>query len=424
MIKITNEILFYQILLILNIIIYGICILLIIKRKKYTCISMRSPKLLITGNFGGLIVSIILILSQILKDNSNLYIINSFFYIFQGMMIISFFMRCQRIINCCNINYDEREDIHKFYEKRYLYKEGFYVNVMFNILLVFSLLLFIYVVISKDAITLFFLEKKNNKKNVYLWLIINFIEIFVLIRYAYLMFIKKVKQKIIFELIIFLIIWYIYFNLVQWYTHKNNGENKNDEFYIIIISLIILYINLFLNGIFPIILSFCYHTSISFYFGQSSMNNSLYLFLSNEDCYKFFHNYLSKNNPQSIYYLQFYSHVLLYKFHFLNNEEESIKEQELISIYNKYFRNINSSNKFGVNAFNTIKNNYGKRIHISAVNLNPEIFDSALNVAYEKLYIDFKKFQKSIFFEDLADYLNLHSYIQCKMYNTGLIKKY
>lgn len=67
------------------------------------------------------------------------------------------------------------------------------------------------------------------------------------------MFIKKVKQKIIFELIIFLIIWYIYFNLVQWYTHKNNGENKNDEFYIIIISLIILYINLFLNGIFPII---------------------------------------------------------------------------------------------------------------------------------------------------------------------------
>ena len=58
-------------------------------------------------------------------------------------MIISFFMRCQRIINCCNINYDEREDIHKFYEKRYLYKEGFYVNVMFNILLVFSLLLFI-----------------------------------------------------------------------------------------------------------------------------------------------------------------------------------------------------------------------------------------------------------------------------------------
>ena len=156
MIKITNEILFYQILLILNIIIYGICILLIIKRKKYTCISMRSPKLLITGNLGGLIVSIILILSQILKDNSNLYIINSFFYIFQGMMIISFFMRCQRIINCCNINYDEREDIHKFYEKRYLYKEGFYVNVMFNILLVFSLLLFIYVVISKDAITLFF----------------------------------------------------------------------------------------------------------------------------------------------------------------------------------------------------------------------------------------------------------------------------
>ena len=46
----------------INTLLYFICIIIIFKRRKYTCISMRSPTLLITGNLGGLFASVILIL--------------------------------------------------------------------------------------------------------------------------------------------------------------------------------------------------------------------------------------------------------------------------------------------------------------------------------------------------------------------------
>ena len=52
-------------------------------------------------------------------------------------MIISFEMP-KRIITCCGIKNDEREDIKLFYDKRYLFQEIYYVklinddNIKFN----------------------------------------------------------------------------------------------------------------------------------------------------------------------------------------------------------------------------------------------------------------------------------------------------
>ena len=43
----------YVILLIFNILIYGFCCLMILNRKKYTCISIRTPTLLLTNNLAG-----------------------------------------------------------------------------------------------------------------------------------------------------------------------------------------------------------------------------------------------------------------------------------------------------------------------------------------------------------------------------------
>ena len=408
----------------INILLYFICIITIIKRKKYTCISMRSPKLLITGNIGGFFVSIILILSKKKRFNDYIHlIINGFYYVFREMILLSFIMRCKRIIECCNIINNKDEDIKKFYQKRFLYKEDFYVKIMFALLIFFSIFLLIYGILSNNPITLYLLNKNENSKkiNIYIWLIINFVEIIFLLSYAYIMFIKNVKQKIILELLVFIIIWFIYFNLVQYYIHStynNVIDIQNNKFtFYIYISIIILYINLFISGFFPIILSFCYHTSISFYFGQSSMND-LYLFLSNEECYKTFYHYLQKENPINLYYLKFYANVMLYKIKFLNGEDEESILNEFIYIYNEYFENANQ-NKFNSNIINSIRKNFQNNY-----NINESYFNDALLYAYKILESDFSKFKYSHTFEELEEFFNLQSYIHCKMCNTGLIKKF
>ena len=53
-----------------------------------------------------------------------------------------------------------------------------------------------------------------------------------------------------------------------------------------------------------------------------------------------------------------------------------------------------------------------------------DMFDDALVVAYEQLQGTFKKYKRSEEYQILIDNLNLNSYIQCKMCNTGLISKY
>ena len=398
----------------INTLLYFICIIIIFKRRKYTCISMRSPTLLITGNLGGLFVSVILILSK----HNNIYL-NGFYYVFREMLILSFLMRCIRIIKCNNIIKDKDEDIKKFYQKRFLYKESFYVKIMFALLLFFSLILLIYDIYSKNLITFYFLNENEKKINIYIWLILNFIEIMFLLRYAFLMFIKNIKQKIIFELLVFIIIWFIYFNVVKLYIHKypdiNYQNDKNQMKIIIWFSIIILYINLIISGIVPIILSYCYHTSISFFFGESLLNN-LYLFLSNEECYKTFYNYLSKKNPINIYYLKFYANVMLYKIEFLNREDEDVISNQFHFIYYEYFDN-NNQNKFNDFIVNSIKTNYENNIQI-----NENCYDDALLFAYKTLESDFSKFKKSNTFVELGEFINLQSYIHCKMCNIGLIK--
>ena len=54
-------------------------------------------------------------------------------------MIISFEMP-KRIITCCGIKNDEREDIKLFYNKRYLFQEIYYVKLMLKCLLIVLLI--------------------------------------------------------------------------------------------------------------------------------------------------------------------------------------------------------------------------------------------------------------------------------------------
>ena len=198
----------YIILLIFNILIYGFCCLMILKRKNYTCISIRTPILLLTNNLSGFFLTTIIILNKIL-NNSILNFINQFFYLFQTMMFISFIMRCQRIITCCGIKNDEKEDIKLFYNKRYLFQEIYYVKLMLKCLLIVVLVLVCVFFIYKPISFISLVNDENKKFNQIIWLFIIFIECGILITYTYLMMIDTVKENIKFELIFFLITFFI-----------------------------------------------------------------------------------------------------------------------------------------------------------------------------------------------------------------------
>ncbi len=408
----------YVILLIFNILIYGFCCLMILNRKKYTCISIRTPTLLLTNNLAGFFLSTIIIINEIF-NTSVLYYLNLFYYLFQTMMTISFIMRCQRIIACCGIKNDEREDIQLFYDKRYLFQEIYYVKAMLKYLLIVFLFFVCIFFIFKKQISFISLivNDEDIKFNKIIWLFVIFLECGILITYTYLMMIDSVKQKIKFELISFLIIWFIYWNLINWIYFSDYDKEKK-KFYSFIISIIVFYICLFLNGFFPIILSFCYSKSIPYLFHPNLMDD-LYLFLTNEECYNAYSDFLDKNYKEDLFYLNIYTHILNYKLLFYSKESSDMINDESNEIFNKYFEKNDLETKLSKEVISDIRRNY-ENVYIQ----KNEIFDSAFIICFKKLGIRFSEFKNTKEFQHLYEYYNLLSYIQCKMSNTGLINKF
>ena len=405
---------------IFNLIPFALCIFLIIKKKNQSSISIRSPILLISGNIAEYLLSVILIFSyyNINEDLKN--ILYSFFYFLQGIIIISFFMKCQRILFCYKVKSDDRDELNIFKKKQFYYSENYYFSLMIIFLGIFLILFLVYSLISQNAITIPFLEDKGKLDDIdiYFWLIINFIEMIFLITFTYRFIINTVQFNLIFEILVFSILWFFYFNFVCFLNNKilTKFDFMKDNNKLITISLIFLYIILFLTGYFPIIIS-CYQKTVINYFFQKDCLNNLYLFLCNEECYQTFYNYLSEKKPEDLFYLELYSHIMLYRFHFTNEENELTQINEGHLIYNKYFSNDLNFDKFS-EIIDEIKSNFDK-----GININMETFDPALSLTYNKLGDDFILFKKSIFFDNLKDKIGIRANIYCKMISLGLIEK-
>ena len=116
------------ILLSINTFLYILCFYMIYKRRKYSCISIRSPTLLLCNNIGGFFMTTAIILDRLLQEKTQY--ISAGFLVFQTLMMLSFFLRCQRIVSCCQINTDERYDKQMFYDKRYIFQEKYYIKIM------------------------------------------------------------------------------------------------------------------------------------------------------------------------------------------------------------------------------------------------------------------------------------------------------
>ena len=57
-------------------------------------------------------------------------------------------------------------------------------------------------------------------------------------------------------------------------------------------------------------------------------------------------------------------------------------------------------------------------------NLLNQIFDDALQFAFDELNKRFIKYKEINEFRELQEYINLYNFIQCKMCNIGIINKF
>ena len=412
----------YIILLVINTFLYCICFYLIYKKRRYTCITVRSPALLFFNNIGGFITTTIILLTLLFERNDSFAYIPAAFFISQSLMMVSFLLRCHRIITCCKISEDEQNSLKKFAENKLMYQEKFYMRILVASMFIILIVVVVVDIIMKHTFTINFLIKtKYITSQANIWLILNFLEQLAMITYGYLMLVNEVKHKIKFELFGILICWFIYSNAMTFFDYYVYIKDKtitsnNDEIIILSITLAAFYISLFFNGYFPIILFFSYKTSVGYHF-EPKLTTNLYLFLANEHCYGAFNDFLKYSQQKNdVFYLKLYTSIMKYKLMYIAHEPEGEIVDEGKKINDTYFKETISSYD---EPFMKIVQDISQSSAIKN-----ETFDPALKYAYDYLSNKFLDFKRLPDFKVLINKLSLNSYIQCKMNNVGLVNKF
>lgn len=407
------------IIIIINVIIYGVCCFLILRRKNFTAISIRSPTLLLSSIVSNFIMNLVIILHKIVNSN----FISIFYYIFRLMLTFSFFLKFERILICFRYNKDKfntNENMEKFADKRYLLQEKFYVKIFIGFFVVIFLSILIIELIGVVCFELFYGSFNTNMDNyrsqMYFWIILSFLENAAFMTYIFRLYNKRLRFILKKELYFVFLIFFVYSNYISF----SNIFRAYNESEFILITLVTLYLLLLLNGFLPVFATFWYRNILNYQITPKLMNN-LYLFLTNKKCYRKFYKYLLKSEDNYIYYLKLYTHIMKYKLDIAlrTNNEQGLKEAK--DIYNKYFENdgfllyVTQDIIFKIKSkCEILKNNTFK----------DDIFDDGLQYAYNQLNVKFNEFIKSDEFKELNDDIELSSLVQCKMLNTGLINKF
>ena len=396
------------IILIFNCLVYGICCLMIIKRKNFTYISIRSPTLLLFTNFSNFLASIFLIFHKLTDSN----FITIFYYVFRSLMLASIILRFERIFLCFKIN------LEKFNQKRYLLQEKFYARILVGFALILTIFLIIINSLANNCVELFYSKNKNFKSQMKLWVFWNFLEQFIIITYIFRIINKRLKHYLSVELYSFFIIWLLYTNYFS-YIYLNE---KNDDIDFIFLSLFVLYLCLIINGFIPIIMSICSTVIISYSFTPKLINN-LYLFLANEDCYQSFNEYLIAQKNNGSFYLKLYTYIMKFKLDTALNliRNKTVIVNEAREIFNIYFNSENYSQLIPLEIIQRVRD---KSQILNLNSYNSEMFDDGLQYTYNELNKRFIEYKNCKIFKELLEEIKLISFIQCKMCNTGLINKF
>ena len=380
----------------LNTIIYGFICIMILKKKEFTPISIRSSILLLSNNFLGFLATTSIIFHN---DNDLNEYYNTFFllfFIFQSSMMVSFFLRSQKVIECCRIRLDEKNDVQRFYKKRYLFQEPFYVKILFISMIGLSLIWTLIIKILKYD-------------RDYIFTIFIFIELLILVTYSYKILKSYVGEAIHLEIILFLFSWFISWNLGSFFSNN-----------IILILFVSMYSSLIINGFIPLYMIKKNQKSFAFKYNSKLMNN-LYLFLLNEETYHVFLKYIKTFNKKEISYLVIYTEIMKYKYDFDLEEDNETLINEAQYIFNTYFSNETYKDKFSDNVLSTIRERGNNLIEVEN---KKDMFDEVLIVCYEELLRIFEEFKKSTHFQILGDKIHFNDYIHCKMSNIGMINRY
>ena len=420
----------------INFILYGGCCVLILKRKNLSMISVRSPTLLLGTIIGNFLMSLVIIVSQLIeikKDKNSGIFITSFYYLFRLMMIVSIFLRNERIILCCGINTNDTTDMKQFYDKRYLFVEKFYVRILLGFLATFFIVTIVILIIGEPYLEIFYIDRGEelNEVKTWIWIIWNFMEEFILLTYLFRIYdIISPKQFVKFELYSYLIVWVVYnnFSLIFYFWIKDSNKKATMD----IVSLAVLYACLILDGIMPVVMSFIVSKTLLNYHFTFKLMNNLYLFLTDETCYNSFNNYLinkykeAKINKEidgkyGAFYLKLYTHIMKYKLDFVLNKDAEQLFNEAVLIYNTFFLDDSNAIKLDPIVVRKVK---AECNILNSRNYNNNLFDEALSYIFTELTKLFGEFVKSREYSELYAEITLSSYIRCKMYNTGLINKF
>ena len=430
----------YLSLLIFDILIYLLSFYLIWKRKQYQEISLRSPFLLIMNNLGGFFMTFTYLLYETFEDelnNSDLNTQKLFceilpynYIVFHSLMLISFYLRCHRIIISCNIADNEKKD--DFITNRYLYTERYYVKVLTIVMIIILIISFFFNYVLSKKFNIIILPNHFNdciqgeqvtkdlihQFMVCFWIILHFIECLVLITYTYCIYYSQINKTIKFELFSFLFLWIFNSNLLRildiYYDSEINGITHFGSFIFVIIIMLCLITNTYI----PITYSYFESNNFNLHFTTKLLDN-FFIFMTNDFCFKEYVMYLqSTKDAMVLQHLEFYVEVISLKLKFNLNMEFDFFLSEIKRIYYKFF--INNIELFKDDIRNKTSNNF-KNYDRNEVSL--DLFDDALVCSYELLESKFAEYKNTESYAYLAQRVGLHSDIFCRMYNTGLIRK-
>jgi len=428
------------ILLVFHIVIYFTCFYLVWKRKEYQEISVRSPFLLTMNNIGGFLMTGTFLIYELMeKYNSEhlltfCHILPYNYIIFHLLMITSFYLRCHRIIISCNIN--KNENIEDFKMRRDLFTERFYVKVLIFITICFTILFyFINYEISIKNTSIIVIPRHFDKCIVdpneevikdfhdfiyFFWLILGFIECFILITYTYFIYYSQINKSIKFELFSFSLIWIASLNYMSiidlTYFVDSNINHKDHLIHVVsLIFITLIVLCLIATTIIPLVYSFFQSSNFNLHFPTKILNN-FFMFMTNPYCFKEFLKYLMlENNSNILLYLDFYVDTISLRLKLNIKNEYNISDVQ--NLYNFIQRN---DDLFTLEIRSKINSNYH---NFNKHEIEIELFDEAFCFSYEMLESKFSEFKTSKEYSHLVHKVKLHSDIFCRMYNTGLIRK-
>ena len=146
----------------------------------------------------------------------------------------------------------------------------------------------------------------------------------------------------------------------------------------------------------------------------------LFLFLSNEQCYGAFYEYIG-NNERNKFYLKIYTHIMSFRMEFLDEEGENDKVELANKIKRELQSQINNVEEDLHSIITEVNENYKE---INENNCTVEMFDNVLKNVFIRLTDLFNGFKKETAYQRVGEALRIDAHMYSKMCNSGLVNKY